>query len=186
MKSHPFARLGFYCSGERNWVPVLVMLSWEMGSWQFKWICFIHIWVATSHRSCAWVKWWRHRWHLFFQSTQLLSYKRKAYLFPLSPQLNFSPWHGITSSQNYGTVGKSTQTQVKINAFFFFLIFIIKLTHLSNLTGNKKQLQDIANVLSVENRVKANEVTSTTAEQQHCPDELFPQIYTLTNIYIYS
>lgn len=70
--------------------------------------------------------------------------------------------------------------------FFLFLIFIIKLTHLSNLTGNKKQLQDIANVLSVENRVKANEVTSTTAEQQHCPDELFPQIYTLTNIYIYS
>lgn len=69
---------------------------------------------------------------------------------------------------------------------FFFLIFIIKLTHLSNLTGNKKQLQDIASVLSVENRVKANEVTSTTAEQQHCPDELFSQIYTLTNIYIYS
>jgi len=72
------------------------------------------------------------------------------------------------------------------NYCFFFLIFIIKLTHLSNLTGDKKQLQDIASVLSVENRVKANEVTSTTAEQQHCPDELFPQIYTLTNIYIYS
>lgn len=93
-------------------------------------------------------------------------------------------WNTIASKLWNG--GKNIQTQVKINAFFFFLIFIIKLTHLSNLTGNKKQLQDIASVLSVENRVKANEVTSTTAEQQHCPDELFLQIYTLTNIYIYS
>lgn len=102
---------------EGKWVPVLEMLLW-----QFKCTCFTHNWVVIYHSSYpqARVKWYQLRWHLFFQSTQLLSYRRKTYLFPTSSQLYLSPWYEIPSHQNCGTVGKILRHRLKLMPFFFF------------------------------------------------------------------